>query len=92
MMHIRTHAHGRILFVSFTENLKYLLKSKCIMYKIIVVFFINDKILFIQNICIRISVNCQSVNCRLLGRTLDVLLYPYKFLCWKNVFSMLFSM
>ena len=56
-------------------------KSKCLMFKIIVVFFINDKILFIQTICIHISVNYQSVNCRLLGRTLDVLLYPYKFLC-----------
>ena len=57
------------------------------MFKIIVVFFfINDKILFIQNICIRISVNCQPVNFRLFGRTLDVLLYPYKFLCWKYVF------
>ena len=56
------------------------------MFKFIVVFFINDKILYIQNICIRISVNCQSVNCRLLGRILDVLLYPNKFLCWKMFF------
>ena len=30
----------------------------------------------ITNICIRISVNYQSVNCRLIGRTVDVL-YPY---------------
>ena len=49
-------------------------------------FFIFDKILFIQNICIRVSVNCQPVNCRLLGHTLDVLLYPDMFLCQKNVF------
>ena len=90
--HTNTHAHRRIKFVSLTENLKYLLKSKCIMFKIIVVIFINNKILFIQNIYIRISMNCQPVDCRLLGRTLDVLLYPYKFSCWKNVFSMSFSM
>ena len=63
------------------------------MFKSIVVFlFINNKILFIQNNCIRISVNCQPVSCRLLGRTLDVLLYPYKFLCWKNVcFNVIFD-
>ena len=83
-MHIRTHTFS---FVSFTENLIYLLKSNSIsLFKFIVVFFINNKILFIQNICIRISVNCQLVNCRYFGRTLDALLYPYTFLCWKNVF------
>ena len=56
------------------------------MFKIVVVFFINNKILSMQNICIRISVNCQPVNCQLFGRTPGVLLYPYEFFCWKNVF------
>ena len=60
------------------------------MFKIIV-FLINNKILFIQNICIHISVNCQPVNCRLLGRTLDVLLYPYiRFYVEKMFFDVVF--
>ena len=93
-MHTRTHTHARAHLVCFlSEKLKYLLKSKCIKFKIIVVFFsINNKILFIRSILIRISVNRQPVNCQLLGRTLDVLLDPYKFLFWKNVFSMQLSM
>ena len=53
---------------------------------IVVVFFLIIRFLFIQNICMRISVNCQPVNCRLFGRTLDILLYPYKYLCWKIFF------
>ena len=55
-------------------------------YGISVMFYINDKFLFIQNFYTRILVNCQPVNCRLIDRSLNVLLEPHEFILWENVF------
>ena len=61
------------------------------MFKIIVVVFSSIIRFYLYKIsAYAFLVNCQYVNCRLLGRTLDVLLYPYKFLCWKMFFQCYF--